>query len=141
LGIVEGCHEGCHTLNFGTLRRILALFDECLALFEEFQILKAGTLRGTLRAPAHSFMENYRPRRQKSIRALPQSGPPSREAAQGRGRIQTAARRALRAYGGTATTAQVAERAYARSASASWRSRFEPGPCCQQAGDGCEALN
>jgi hypothetical protein len=32
----------------------------------------------------------------------------------GRGRIQTAARRALWAHGGTATTAQVAEWAYAR---------------------------
>src|SRR5262249_22677292 len=36
----EGCHEGCHTLNLGILRRILAFFDVSLASFEESQIFK-----------------------------------------------------------------------------------------------------
>jgi hypothetical protein len=45
LGIAEGRHEGRHTLNIGGLRRILAFFDECLAVFEESQILKSGGLR------------------------------------------------------------------------------------------------
>jgi hypothetical protein len=77
-----GVAEGCHTLNFGTLRRILAFFDISLAPFEEFQILKAGTLHGTLRAlPLSQLKENAGPRWRPGrvdFRELYGPGPPDR---------------------------------------------------------------
>src|SRR5215470_14338835 len=42
--LAEDRHEGRHTLNLGGLRRILAIFEDVLAVFEERQILKSGGL-------------------------------------------------------------------------------------------------